>query len=48
MSTKWKPLLAIVGVISRGRKLSNDDLVIYPFVHISSSNIDKNVSYSNR
>ena len=43
MSTKRKPLLAIVGVISSGRKLSNNDLVIYPFVHISFSDIDKNV-----
>ena len=48
MSTKRKPLLAIVGVISRGRKLSNNDPGIYPFVHISSSDIDKNLSYSKR
>ena len=47
MSTKRKPLLAIVGVISSGRKLSNNDPVIYRLVHISSLDIDKHVSYGN-
>ncbi|MDQ3975657.1 MAG: hypothetical protein M3264_03940 [Thermoproteota archaeon] len=41
MSTKRKPLLAIVGVISNGRRLSNNDLVIYRLVHISSSDMDE-------
>ena len=41
MSTKRKPLLAIVGVISSGRRLSINDLVIYRLVHISSSDMDE-------
>ncbi len=41
MSTKRRPLLAIVGVISSGRRLSNNDLVTYRLLHISSSDIDE-------